>query len=396
MGLVLIVAISPPRSQPGESATNPLGYAFLQANSLAESYATSASNGPWRLVSAVGVAATQRFAPQISGVPTTGCQDLPGPTVWNGSRIPAWTGSLEAGITPFWQFLFVNGSGAILPIETVNETLAGGSPIRPTSVCGRALTTLDGTTPPRDLPTIQAPFDSSAAGQVAWANAGEQFFAAHHQGIAFYSMGPPPLYGVEFGPGWGVTYALCGLPGYAGDVAGASVGIVAASGPPAVSNNYTATCTFKTYNISFGVSARSPGPGGGEFLSLPLTLNVPYVNNSSETSSLATWLVSFNVTGASGVNQPVASVSCTAGVFAPSSCRPTSPGWFAALSTDAGYWLDLFDGSTPPSGWALPNVGVYTNDTLMVYLSPVLAGLTLTFSAVSNSSVVHISGSTPI
>jgi hypothetical protein len=396
VALVLVAVVVPFHVTTVTSQNNPPGYAFNQASQLADANAASTIGAPWRLVSALGVAASGPILPLVSSLPATGCQGLAGPTLWNGSRIPAWTGSMSAGITPFWQFLFVNSSGSLLPMETVNQSITVEPSLTPNSACGQALKTLDGTTLPVDLPTISAPFDSTTASQVAWNNGGQQFFTDWHSGIAFYALGPPPLYGPIFGPGWGITYTLCGLPGDAGVVAGMDVGVVKATGPPAQVLNFTATCTFNAYDIAFGSALNLSAPEGGEFVEVPMSIDVPYVNNSSQTSSLATWLSSLNLTNLSGTKEPVAAVSCSPPGFSSASCRPTGAGWFAALATGSGFWLDLFVAGSGPPGWVLPNVGMYTNDSLVVYLPPSLMSSAFTLKSLSTDSAVILSGSTTI
>ncbi len=396
LATVLVLVIAPPHSVSPAPGGEPPGYTFDQAASRALSQAANTSDGPWRLISAAGVVTNQPLMPEVVTYPAVACQDLTGPTVWNGSGIPVWTGSMAAGIAPFWEFLFVNYSNAILPVQTVNESVVLGPPVPLNTPCGEALYHLDGTNPPSNLPAIVAPFDSSVAGSIAWNYEGRQFTGQQPQVAEYFGLGPTVLSGLPWGPGWGVKYGACGLKGFTGDLPEASAGITSPSGPPSFQTNGTGTCTFTSYTVSFGPASRSSAPESGVFVSLPITVNSPYVNNSLAIESLAAWIIALGLTNATGASQALSTVSCLSGIIGPTSCRATGLGWFAALASDTGYWLDLFDsGATTPT-WLHPNVDVLTNDTLVVYLPASIAAESLTLTTNSAISSVHVSGSATV
>lgn len=394
-GLILVLVIAPPPLESNVQTGNASGYTYDQAAGHAVLKASSIAGGPWRLISVVGILTTQPLAPQPDIIPPAACQDLPGPTVWNASRIPVWAGPLNSGVAPFWEFLFINSTGAILAIQTVNQAVASEQPISPTTPCGAALSVIGGKAYSlNSSPTVSAPVDSPVAAGIAWDYGGKQLFTTQHQTAVYLGLGGPyPLFGIPWGPGWGVLYSTCGIGGFSGNAADVQFGIQNASGPSFVLAG-NSTCTFGNYSLSFGAKTVSGATGGGVWVSFPISVNSPVVNNSSEIVSLNAWMTSLSVTNSSGGSVPAAPVSCTTGTSGPFTCSPTAPGWFAGLSTDRGYWLDLFCTINGTAGWTAPNVGVYTFDSIVVYLPPSLATASLTLSATSTLATTEIGGST--
>jgi len=352
--------------------------------------AGNVSGGPWRLISAVGIVSTEPVAPEPDSIPAGACQDLPGPTVWNGSRIPVWGGSLDLGIAPFWELLFINSTSALLPIQTVNDSLIPDRPVGPTTPCGIALSTIGG--PHYSLqssPTVSAPIDSSGAAHLAWIHGGSGFVAANPRVTVWLGIGGPfPVYGIPWGIGWGLVYGTCGIPGIHGNANESDFAIPNATTVVSIGTG-NATCTWAKYTLGFGPSSQSAAPGGGVWVSVPIA-------NVTHTVSLNTWMLSLAIANSSRTFQPVANVTCNDIAFGSETCRAESPGWFAALTTDRGYWLDVLGWNGSAGGWRLPNVGVYSNETLVVYLPPNLAATALTVNAVSTLPSVQISGSADI
>lgn len=390
VAVVLLLVFSALAFRFGSPPTGPTlptqvsGLTFSEANRLTNASVTNVSGGPWRLVSVVGVVTTQPVALPVDTLPPTACQDLPGPSLWNGSRIPVWSGPLDAGIAPFWEFLYVNSSGGFLPVQTVNESVAEQGPIASNSPCGSALAAIDPNRSYSHSPTVVAPMDSPVAARIAWNNGASQFLATQHQTALFMGLGgPPPLYGIPWGGGWGLYYSTCGLNGVSGNAAEADFGISNDTGPWVILTG-NATCTYRNNSISFGPPTKSAAPEGGTFYSFQLSVNSLF---------LESWMMSLALANVTGSTLSAAKVSCANSSFGPNSCLPDGPGWFAALSTDKGYWVDLFGNQTSSGGWDLPNVGIYTNDTLVVYLPASLAASSQTLSTLSTVSSIQLTGS---
>lgn len=388
-----IVAVAFSYSAGSSSKAGPIasGYTFDQAAAKVAPTVANASGGPWRLFSAVGIVTSGLVSPEPDTTPAGACQGLPGPTVWNSSRIPVWKGALNAGISPFWELLFISTSGAILPIQTVNDSVMEDPPISPDTPCGIALSAIGGRNYSLlSSPTVNVSFDSDVTANLAWTHGGSQFVKANPRIVEYLSAGgPQPLYGVPWsvtGTGWGLVYGTCGIPGIHGNANESDFFIPNATSVGSSTGN--ATCTWSHYTISFGSPSNSSGPDGGIWVSIPIM-------NVAHNVSLNSWMFSLTVTNSSGSRQPVANVTCGAS-FGPESCRAETPGWFAALTTDTGYWLDVFGWNASGPGWRLPNVGVYANDTLTVYLPSSLATASLTISTVSTLSSIEISGSARI
>jgi hypothetical protein len=380
---VVIVDSAPGRA--GGSSSSPLGLSFNQASAMVSATLANVSGGPWRLVTVTGVVSTQPVVIPVDTIPVGACQDMAGPTVWNGSKLPAWSGALDSGIVPFWEFLYVNSSGTVLPAQTVGQSLTQESPVPLSSPCGRALAALGG--PGRSLkeaPTVSAPIDSTDAAQIAWDNGGSEFIANNHEATIFFGLGgPQPVYGILQGPGWGMYYSTCGMVGISGNANETDFGIPNATVAPVVLTG-NSTCTERNNSISFGSATSSTAPGGGLFSSLPMTV---------QAFSLSSWMITMNLTNSTGQAVPLASVSCSASSLGPGSCSPSRLGWIAALTTDRGYWLDVFGQRNGTPSWVLPNVGVYSNDSLVVYLPQPFESDSLTLSLGATESTFDLSGS---
>jgi len=379
---------------PGGPGTRPAGFTYDQAATRASEQANNTSGGPWRLVSAEGVASTGPFTPIPSGVPINGCQTLPGPSVWNASGIPTSTDSPASGFTPFWSLLFVNPLGDILPITTVNDSLNLDPVVIPSSPCGITLSALDSGQPLLKASTINPAFDSSTAAAIAWYAAGRSFYQTSPHAIAYYSYGPSPISEVTWSDNWAISYFRCGLTDMVGTQNFSFVGVVNSTGPPEIVETGTGPCAYPGgYNMTMSQTGISPAPGG-EFISLQINASLrDYLLSPSDTWGLSTWLTSLGVTNASGNAQPVANHSCNGRDFAGTACSVYGGGWFAGITTQNGFWLDDFaTNANGITGWFLPNVAVYTNDTIIVYLPLSIASQALTLSLTSTNAKVPIVG----
>jgi len=398
VALVLVVVVSPHPPGGSSAVIQPPGYAFRQAATVAQDTANNASGGPWRLIAVNGIVSTAPVTPITVEYPPGTCQYLPGPTVWNGSGIPTWTGSLSSGVSPFWSLIFVNATGYLLPVETVNESVHVDPSISPSSACGRGLAGIGAGVTLVNATTVNPVLDSTTAAGIAWSSQGVQFLRHNGAAAIYYEAGLSPIVGISnpSGGGWGVMYTVCSLPGFAHDQADAEVNVLNESGPPEVSNG-TVSCTLSRYNVSLIPDGTLPGPVMGEFVALSLNLSsvctvcapAPIYNPSG----LATWLVNANLTNDSRTPQTLANVSCSLGAWGESTCTPSTAGWFVALTSPTGYWLDIFDSRNGTPGWVLPNVPMFTNDTLTVYLPHFLVDVSVNLTLSSTYPSVPVVGS---
>ena len=395
IALILVFMISPIRDGLTERPALDGGLTFQKANLAAADLIANATGSPWRLVSAQGIASTGPFLPDPATYPPDACQDLPGPTPWNASRIVAWGAVQGPGTAALWTLMFVNASGFVLPVLVTASSNATTAPIGPNSRCGEAMSTLDGGLPLSDADTISPQFDSSVAGSIAWGAVGEEFIENHPEMAVTYSFGPSPTSGIEWGSAWSVFYSVCGLTGFGGNGSFAWAGIVNSSGPPQTTGSGSQSCTLTDYTITLLPTTSTSEYDGGTLLSFPVNvsdLSPPITVYSAD--SLSSWILSLSLLNYSNhVLSSAGVLDCPGSNFSVGTCGLTQPGWFAALATAAGYWLDVYDRQGSGNGWVLPNVGVYTNDTLLVYVPSTQGSgeLTLTFN--SSDASVALSGS---
>lgn len=360
----------------------PLGFTYFDARAASNQSVANASGGPWALVSALAVVATQPVWPwAFMG---DACEAYPGVSIWNSSGIPTWTGSLSSGISPFWSLWYLNATDYLLAAVALGDTIHLVGPISPTSWCGRALapTLANGG-------SLTVPVDTSVASQLAWNYVGAAFAKSHPEFAVYYEIGAQQLAYNSEAPGWAVTYDVCGEPGYAGAtlesqrIPVAVMTSVTSSSPPTYYVAESFACSNPTYNFTFlSVGAPTPAPNG-TLRSVPFTL--PF-------DALLSWMTSANLTeNASGSAEPVASLFCSGGQLNPEACNARG-GWYLALANSNGYWLDAYGDWNGVVGWAIPNVPYDSYNSLVVYVPSSLGSTPLTLSVGSVTSAVQVNG----
>lgn len=357
-------------STPGPSSSQAL--TFYSAVGVTNATAASFSGGPWVLISAQGVYATKPATLQ----PLTGpaglnfsigsiasCQALRGPTVWNTSGIPVFEGPFNTGESPFWSMIYLNASLYLLQVQWDNGSVFEVPPLSPASPCGyfaEQILMVSELLPLSDSSIAWFPYDSSLAGQRAWQISGSSF-AANHSGFAeVYGLGQDVFNIMPSDVGWNVLYDSCPISG--GSTWFRNYTYVDIRGPPGtlyVIINGRYTCWPFNWSVSFGPVIQSP-VSGGVWVDAPVNLSTDW--------GLVTWMAALQLNSSGNHPVDVAKVSCTPSNLSEVACRPAGSGWIAALTSVSGGWLDVYASNGTGAGWLIPNVSIYTGDSLEVYV----------------------------
>jgi len=378
------------------SSPQPAGLDYFGALARSNQSIANSTGGPWSLVSVLAIVTTEPVWPfPFEGI---ACQQYPGVSVWNSSRLPVWTGSLSSGLSPFWSLWYLNASQFLLAAFTVNESVHLVGPISPTSFCGQGLAATLANIGLGSGTVVWTAVDSTVASQVAWEAAGKAFVNSYRAVSIYYELdGAQQLGGVSDAPwGWAITYSLCGHLGYAGSTLwpGVRVNVNTSTGPASLVVNEGDQCSLPSYHIFFSTPNSAPAANGITLVTSPFIVNIGGTSNATYADGLVTWMTGLDLANRStGALEPLASLSCTGSTFNASSCRPSGGGWYAAVAEPNGYWLDVYSNRTGTPGWALPNVPLYSNDSLFLYLPSTLNPGSLTLSVASNTSAVQVVGS---
>jgi hypothetical protein len=354
---------------------------------------SNASGGPWTLISGLGVAATLPVMPLTTADTPVACQDIPGISIWNASRLPLWGGSLSSGFAPFWSLLFLNASRYIAPVEVEGGKAFLQSPLSPTSPCNLGL---QGSL--AAAKGINVTIDSTTAAAAAWNAVGASLVSSDGNVVVYYSVGAIQLsniFGTE-GSSWSVTYTHCGLPGYAVLQPFAVAIVNGASGGVIESGRGGFDCSLNNYALTLGAPHSTPYDNG-ILVNVPISVASNQTGGSSINNSVG--LVSW-MTGVSLSEGPTSEVPghvvCSSALFSLATCTILDQGWFAVMMSSSGTWLDVYSraGGTPQ--WILPNVPIYTNDSLTIFVPASLETFPLDLSFESGSALVSILGSATI
>jgi len=370
------------------------------------------SGGPWELFSYIGFAAEGMFNPAAFSLGTStnaslrycGGQ-LPGVTLWNGSSIPVFDGSIASGTATFWQFEFSSSStkGVVVATDT-SGVVRAYPPILPTDPCwsyaggGAAPSYFNWVNP--------LPEDSSVQAQLSYDRVAHTFETDHRPVVEIFADGFTPLGAIGHGPNGGVEFFRCGLAGVAGAQPFLIVGF-SSSGQVSDTINGTVSCTA-TYSLGpppiytpYSIIPSTPGPPGAfgnGFESVRFSFQTEFpagVNNSTryyDAWGLLSWMVSMSLRNSSGQSLPTASLSCQAWVSTVAACTPSGSGWSIILTSADGAWLDSFPSASNASSWSLPVAAIASNEQLVLtYPSPWnITGDSLVFS--NTASVPTIGG----
>lgn len=384
----------------------------LQALGLVESTLPDQTNQTWTLFSTIGIASAVPFTPWIIGGYGTNatnsswstlwaCNELPLPSVWNASALPARTGNLSDGRAPFWQFMFVSGSGSGGLVFAIGSYTSGlvrvVGPLTQTDSCIEELGMGAGSSyPPEALPdlatNVAGPLaykvvhrldPQYASYSVIWTS-GWALMANDGWGSAVYS----------FGAGWDADFYECDQEGVvppASSIIAWHISIGLQNGTPTASAalGVEFNCTLPSYVLTAAEGGISD-QGAAHLASVDL--NVTGLMRGAyapETQGLAAWMVDPEIFGSGGLPEGVSPDSCLQWVASPSACDAPASGWYAVLVSPSGSWLDSYGliGGSP--GWADPGVPIVTGETLEVLATTPVDGLSFGFSAETSSPSIQ-------
>jgi len=368
------------------------------------------SGGPWALFSVYGVAAQAPFSADVISYPlnnqtANACQaQFNGLTLWNGT-IPVFTGTLDSGTAPFWQFAYysdsdhqivlatnVLGSVHLYPSMSTDATchpwydlgnpeswVQQLSPFLPNSpaVARSALDAIDQRLPSQPSPTAEI-FTSGPGVFVGFGDLGGQ------AGVIFDRCGLAGVTGIQPVLQWGES-----LQGISGSL-----------------SNETTNCAMlnRPYFAGYGsyeiVSAAPTGTNLSGATQVSFSFQVALLDHNQTAPTffdgwgLANWMTSWNLTNSSGAQLAFGPSTCDSWVPSISDCRADSTGWYAVILSQSGDWINSY-GLQPNGtrGWAQPVTALVSQQQLVIVAPRAwnLGGDTLAVSStVATSTVVGL------
>jgi hypothetical protein len=360
---------------------------FYQLLAMVNSSVVNVTGGPWSLFSVVGLAAQGDFSPNVRGyeienqsLPVNSCQSLlAGTTLWNGT-IPVTSGTLNSGTAPFWQLAYFSSvSQQLLIITSSSGTLQVFSPIPASSGCAYSWDPL-----PYNFTfwgsqiysNSSLPVNSPVAAQVMWNNVGQYWFKQNEPAVEVLWLGAQVFTEIEGSPGgnWGVDYLRCGLAGLSGDQNlidggiyrdGEYGGALSATGNCAILNYPPDSGTYQIANSTPNVTAI----GASHYVAIPDHLYLEEANGSVadfEPWGLANWMVSMNLTNASGQPLPAGTPTCLSWVSSIADCAANSSGWYVVLLSAGGLWLASYGATQSGIGWSVPVTAMVSHQQIVL------------------------------
>jgi len=405
-----LVGFSLENATPGVSTDGPTLYGALHA---VVGTVQNQSGGPWELFSTLGIAAESTFNPAAfafggsTNLSIQSCGDeLNGVTVWNGSSIPLFDGSIASGTAPFWQFEFFSSPTKEITIATdVSWVVHVYPPIPPTSSCWIYS---GGESAPEYVGWVNPlPEDSSVQATLAYDRDAESFAARNSPMVELFANGYSPLNEIGHGPYGGVELYRCGIVGVAGvqpylnvgfsqngqifDVGKGNLTCTAtySLGPPAVYTPYHLDWSTPSSDKSFSYGVNYTVDS---FLA---TFPTGIDNNTTDYDAwgLLTWMVSLSLRAANGTDLPSAPLSCQGWYPSPSTCDASSSGWSVMLLSANGAGVATFPSTSDASSWSVPDAPVVSQDQVWLTYPAAwdVSGVTLDVSG--SSAVPTITGS---
>lgn len=378
------------------------GPTFYQALASLNSSVTTESGGPWSIFSVMGIASQAAYSPSVKGyvsfnasVPVNGCQAaLNGLSMFNGS-IPIFTGTFNSGTAPFWQFAYYS--------NTTSEVLVGTntlgtphlfSPFPLQSTCTNAWGDFQ-LDPSRWVGQIYnnssfTPNSPIAAG-VVWGNVDTGYLDRHQPLVELFTSGPAMLaatqdlpYGV-----FGVDFVSCGLAGFTGYKTDWATGYGMAYYSGVDKSGQYAGAFNATTNCFLGNTPAVPGAVTGAY---QLLLSNATTSTATDTTwftasmavnfaltsggeyydmwGLANWMTSWNLTTPSDSRLPLGMPACTSWVLSVVDCVANSSGWYVAVLSASGGWINAY-GALPngTAGWSEP-VSPFVSHQQLVIVAP--------------------------
>jgi hypothetical protein len=362
-----------------------------------------------------GVVATAPAAPfEAAGEDT--CQVLPGPTLWNLSKVQITNTSLWGGRSVYWQLVYLNDTYAMVFASDINGSIVLGGPYGASTTCVSSLESgfgglftlsfprpywLPGGAFARGLLATLAQLNSSSWATTAATNLGNGSLRAWGGDlVAYYTLGYTWLNLVDWtNEGWLVWYQACGIPGRSGEQPYGETGWALNSSPSKYYGSLTGTmsCPVNTnahFQVSFNqTSSASLGSGAevAEHLTMGLG-NGTYVYDETA-NSLVSWMASVSLKSSGGSSISPAAEACAINATGLAECSGPPDSWYAVLLSPDGYLLDTYPTVARGNQWEYPNVFVTNNDTLVLVSANSLTGTGDTLSLGGAHSFPQVLGS---
>ena len=346
----------------------------------------SLSGGPWELFAYVGFAAQALFSPVAVGFFSTNLSlrycgsQFNGVTLWNSTSIPTFSGTIDSGTAPFWQFEFYSATTRDIVLATdISGVARAYSPMPPTDPCwGYA----GGPVAPSYVSWVNPlPNDTPIQAMKGFQIAGQSFESKNSPIIEEFVNGYTPLALTGHGPNGGVQYTRCGIVGVAGAQPFESVGFLSSGQVQSIISG-TESCS-PVYNLTSNpvmyvpYTIRGASIGQPTYLESGLSAEVYDLQVSFPTGiqggpsdddawGLSTWAVSPAWSNLNHSMPPSTPLSCQGWVSSPTQCVPEGVGWSLILLSANGSWLSSFPSSSGSSGWSVPNAPVVTGEQLMI------------------------------
>ena len=345
--------------------------------------------GPWLLFSYVGLAPEGPFAPAAFGFSNStnltlrycGSQ-FDGLTVWNGTAFPIFHGSIASGNATFWQFAFFSYVSRefvvatdVLGVPHVYPALPEDNPCMMQSTMSASAESYVSWVNP-------LPVDTSVQAANAYGVAGTVFQTDHSTLVEIFANGWTDFSDAfNHGPGGGVDYTLCGLPGAGGEQAESFVGELPDGEVQSIFNG-TLSCTgvrepgppviYQNYSVALGpvssLGTLRPGLAG---LSLPIEVEFPdWFDNETvpyyDGWGLIAWMTTVTLVSSTDQELPANTSTCQGWVPSIADCNETGSGRFVVLLSASASWMDTLPSSEGGHDWSVPNVPIVGGEQLVV------------------------------
>jgi hypothetical protein len=362
------------------------GPTFRQALDIVNVSVSNLTGGPWTLFSALGLAAQGPMDPSAFGFTYTNASlrscgaAFNGVTIWNGTSLPVFNGSIESGTAPFWQFAFYSAVTQEFVVATdVSNVPRAYAPLSDSSPCGN-YSGLGSAGPEYANWLNPLPIDTPAMARPAYDAVGEQFERSHGPIVEIYNFGYSILSQLTHGgngEGLTVQYARCGLVGAGGLQSDAVVG-ESANGSVVNTDTGTLSCTWVTssspliygeYELAFGAPSPFRGPSpASQSIQINFSVVIPPGNTTFQRDAwgLIAWMTSLTLQNDMGIELPSAPPSCQGWVPSVTSCEAGSGAWAAVLLSANGAWTDSFPQQPNSTEWAIPNAPLVSSESLVI------------------------------
>jgi hypothetical protein len=388
------------------------GPTLYQALGEVNTTVRNTTGGPWELFSYIGLAAEATFNPAAFGfvgsnnLSQKSCDlDLNGITLWNGSAIPTFDGSIASGTAPFWQFEFSSISTTNVIVATdILGVVKLYRAIAPSDPCWNFVGGVGAASYFSWVNPL--PEDSSIQAQLAFNRVADSFETKNRPVVEIFANGLTPLGAIGHGPYGGVELYRCGIVGIAGVQPYLNIGFSPNGSIFDVgTGDLTCTATYSMgpppvyvpYAFEWNLPDIAPwGTGVTRVVdSILTTFQVGVARNITyyDAWGLLSWMIMLSLRAANGTALPSAPIVCGTWYPSPGDCTISSAGWSAILVSANGAGLSTFPSATNASSWTVLDASMVSQEQIWLTCpsSWNLSGDTLVVSG--SSSVPTVTGS---